>query len=125
MRALYGIDMGGYWGIGASLSLLAIPPWVFGDSIFMLVLGSFIMQAGVQGAFGVIPAHLNELSPDAVNSLFPGFVYQLGVFIASPAVSFEYFLRDRFGYPWALTLFEGFVIVMFFHLRFRAGEPWA
>jgi SHS family lactate transporter-like MFS transporter len=94
------------------LSLLAIPAWVFSSSILMLVLGSFIMQAGVQGAFGVIPAHINELSPDAVRSLFPGFVYQLGVFVASPAVSFEYFLRDRFGYPWALTLFEVFVIVM-------------
>jgi SHS family lactate transporter-like MFS transporter len=94
------------------LSLLAIPPWVFGGSILTLVMGSFIMQTGVQGAFGVIPAHLNELSPDAVRSLFPGFVYQLGVFIASPAVSFEYFLRNRFGYPWALTLFEIFVIIM-------------
>ena len=76
-----------------------------------LVIGSFLMQTGVQGAFGVIPAHLNELSPDAVRSLFPGFVYQLGVFIASPAVSFEYFLRNRFGYPGALTLFEVIVIV--------------
>ena len=94
------------------LSLLAIPAWAFGGSVLTLVMGSFLMQAGVQGAFGVIPAHLNELSPDAVRSLFPGFVYQLGVFVSSPAVSFEYFLRNRFGYPWALTLFEIFVIVM-------------
>ena len=93
------------------LSLLSIPAWAFGGSMLMLVVGSFVMQTGVQGAFGVIPAHLNELSPDAVRSLFPGFVYQLGVFIASPAVSFEYFLRNRFGYPWALTLFELVVIV--------------
>jgi SHS family lactate transporter-like MFS transporter len=69
------------------------------------------MQTGVQGTFGVIPAHLNELSPDAVRSLFPGFVYQLGVLIASPAVTFEYILRDHFGYPWALTAFELCVIV--------------
>ena len=93
------------------LSLLSIPAWAFGGSMLTLVLGSFLMQTGVQGAFGVIPAHLNELSPDAVRSLFPGFVYQLGVFIASPAVSFEYFLRNRLGYPWALTLFEAIVIV--------------
>jgi MFS transporter, SHS family, lactate transporter len=46
-----------------------------------------------------------------VRSLFPGVVYQLGVLIASPAVSFEFLLRDHFGYPWALTLFEGAVIV--------------
>ena len=70
------------------------------------------MQTGVQGAFGVIPAHLNELSPNAVRSLFPGFVYQFGVLIASPAVSLEFLLRDHFGYPWALTLFEVTVIVL-------------
>jgi MFS transporter, SHS family, lactate transporter len=94
------------------LSLLAIPAWAFGSSVLMLVVGSYVMQTGVQGAFGVIPAHLNELSPDAVRSLFPGFVYQLGVLVASPAVSFEFFLRDHLGYPWALTLFEVIVIVL-------------
>jgi SHS family lactate transporter-like MFS transporter len=93
------------------LSLLSIPAWAFGGGLLALVVGSFVMQAGVQGAFGVIPAHLNELSPDAVRSLFPGFVYQLGVLVASPAVSFEYALRDHLGYPWALTLFEFSVIV--------------
>jgi len=94
------------------LSLLAMPAWAFGGSVLTLVVGSYVMQTGVQGAFGVIPAHLNELSPDAVRSLFPGFVYQLGVLVASPAVSFEFFLRDHFGYPWALTLFEVIVIVL-------------
>lgn len=93
------------------LSLLSIPAWAFGGGLLALVIGSFVMQAGVQGAFGVIPAHLNELSPGAVRSLFPGFVYQLGVLVASPAVSFEYALRDHLGYPWALTLFELSVIV--------------
>lgn len=98
------------------LSLLSIPAWAFGGSVLVLVIGSFLMQTGVQGAWGVIPAHLNELSPDSVRSLFPGFVYQLGVFIASPSVSFEFFLRNHFGYPWALTLFEGVVIVLLLFL---------
>jgi MFS transporter, SHS family, lactate transporter len=94
------------------ISLLSIPAWAFGTSLGVLVVGSYLMQTGVQGAFGVIPAHLNELSPDAVRSLFPGFVYQLGVLLASPATAIEFVLRDHFGYPWALTMFEGAVIVL-------------
>ena len=94
------------------IALLAIPAWAFGTSLGMLVAGSYLMQTGVQGAFGVIPAHLNELSPDAVRSLFPGIVYQLGTLLAAPATAVEFMLRDRFGYPWALTTFEAAVIVM-------------
>jgi len=93
------------------MSLLSIPAWAFGSTVIVLIIASVIMQTGVQGAFGVIPAHLNELSPDAVRSLFPGFVYQLGVLVGSPAVSVEYLLRDRFGYPWALASFEASVII--------------
>jgi SHS family lactate transporter-like MFS transporter len=94
------------------ISLASIPAWAFGTSLGVLVVGSYLMQTGVQGAFGVIPAHLNELSPDAVRSLFPGFVYQLGVLVASPATAIEFVLRDHFGYPWALTMFEASVIVL-------------
>jgi SHS family lactate transporter-like MFS transporter len=94
------------------IALLSIPAWAFGTSLGVLVVGSYLMQTGVQGAFGVIPAHLNELSPDAVRSLFPGLVYQLGVLFASPATAVEFLLRDRFGYPWALTMFEASVIVL-------------
>src|SRR5712675_512339 len=97
--------------LALSMSLLSIPAWAFGSTVIVLIIASVIMQTGVQGAFGVIPAHLNELSPDAVRSLFPGFVYQLGVLVGSPAVSIEYLLRDRFGYPWALASFEASVII--------------
>jgi SHS family lactate transporter-like MFS transporter len=93
------------------LCALVIPAWAFGTSLAVLILGAFLMQAGVQGAWGVIPAHLNELSPDAVRSLFPGLVYQLGGLLGSPANTIEYALRDRLGYAWALTAFEGFTIV--------------
>jgi MFS transporter, SHS family, lactate transporter len=96
--------------IALCLSFTVLYPWAFGASTATLIVGAGMMQTGVQGAFGVIPAHLNELSPDAVRSLFPGFVYQLGVLIASPAVSIQYALRNRFGYPRALMLFEGIVI---------------
>jgi SHS family lactate transporter-like MFS transporter len=94
------------------MALLSIPAWAFGTSLSMLVAGSYWMQTGVMGAFGVIPAHLSELSPDTVRSLFPGFVYQLGVLIASPATAVEYRLRDRFGYPWALAMFEATTITL-------------
>lgn len=94
------------------LALVFIPAWAFGATLAVLVAGSFMMQVGVQGAFGVIPAHLNELSPDTVRSLFPGLVYQLGVLLASPATVVEFMLRGRFGYPWALTTFETGTIVL-------------
>jgi SHS family lactate transporter-like MFS transporter len=97
--------------LALAVSLLSIPAWAFGHSILILVIGSFFMQAGVQGAFGVVPAHLSELSPDSVRSLFPGFVYQLGVLLTAPAVAVEYVMRDHLGYPWALTLFESCVII--------------
>jgi SHS family lactate transporter-like MFS transporter len=100
------------WGrrrsmIGAlALSLMIIPAWAFGGSLAVLVIGAFLMQAGVQGAWGIIPAHLNELSPDAVRGLMPGFAYQLGILFAAPTNTFEYALRDKLGYGWALAAFE-------------------
>jgi SHS family lactate transporter-like MFS transporter len=80
----------------------------------MLAIGSFVMQFGVQGAFGVIPAHLNELSPGSVRSLFPGVVYQIGVLFGAPSVVVEFSLRKNLGYQWALTVFEICVIIALF-----------
>jgi len=88
------------------VALCAIPLWAFGRSLRAIQVGAFLMQVGVQGAWGIIPAHLNELSPPAVRGLLPGFAYQLGVLIASPVNLIEYKLRDRFGYSWALAGFE-------------------
>ena len=96
------------------LCAVSIPLWAFGSTIVMLAIGSFIMQFGVQGAFGVIPAHLNELSPSSVRSLFPGVVYQLGVLFAAPSVVVEFALRNHLGYQWALTVFEICVIFCLF-----------
>ncbi len=103
-----------------AVCLVALPAWAFGATVVALVLGSVFLQSGVQGAYGVIPAHLSELSPDPIRSLFPGFVYQLGVLFASPAVSLEYALRDRFGYPRALTFFE-LVVILVLMLLFALG----
>jgi MFS transporter, SHS family, lactate transporter len=88
------------------LCLAMIPAWTFGGSLMILAVGAFVMQAGVQGAWGIIPAHLNELSPDAVRGLMPGFAYQLGILIAAPVNNVVYALRKPLGYPWALAAFE-------------------
>jgi SHS family lactate transporter-like MFS transporter len=88
------------------LSLAMIPAWAFGGSLAMLALGAFMMQVGVQGTWGIIPAHLNELAPDAVRGLMPGFAYQLGILFAAPTNTLEYALRDHLGYSWALAAFE-------------------
>jgi SHS family lactate transporter-like MFS transporter len=93
------------------LSLVMIPLWSFSHSVGMLVFGAFVMQMGVQGAWGVIPVHLNELSADAARGLMPGLAYQLGILFASPTNNIQYALRDRFGYQWALAGFEVFTIL--------------
>src|SRR5215831_2754410 len=94
-----------------ALSLLMIPLWAFSHSVAMLVMGAFVMQMGVQGAWGVIPVHLNELSADAARGLMPGLAYQLGILLASPTNSIEYALRDRVCYQWAIAGFEIVTIV--------------
>jgi MFS transporter, SHS family, lactate transporter len=93
------------------LSLAVIPLWAFGHNLAALAFGAFLMQVGVQGAWGVIPAHLNELAPDAARGLMPGLAYQLGILFAAPTNSIQYALAGRLGYPWALALFEVVVIV--------------
>jgi SHS family lactate transporter-like MFS transporter len=94
------------------LALVVIPFWAFGGSIGVLAAGAFLMQMGVQGAWGIIPAHLNELSPDSVRGLLPGLSYHLGILIAAPTNTIEYALRDHVGYAWAMAGFEIAVIVI-------------
>jgi len=96
------------------LCMCVIPLWAFGSRIAngmsMLVavvaIGSFLMQMGVQGAWGIVPAHLNELAPDSVRGLVPGLAYQLGILLASPTNTIQHNLQGRFGYQWALAGFE-------------------
>ena len=88
------------------LSMAVIPFWAFGGTLGALIFGSFLMQAGVQGAWGIMPAHLNELAPDAARGLLPGLVYQLGILFAAPTNTIEYALRDRLTYSWAIASFE-------------------
>jgi MFS transporter, SHS family, lactate transporter len=88
------------------VSLAVIPFWAFGGKVAVLACGAFLMQVGVQGAWGIIPAHLNEVSHDATRSLLPGLAYQLGILFAAPTNTIEFGLSRRLGYPWAMAAFE-------------------
>jgi len=93
-----------------AVCLAVMPAWAFGSTLMMLAGGAFLLQMGVQGAWGIIPVHLNELSPDAVRGLLPGFTYQIGILLAAWTPTVEFDLRDHLGYAWALTAFELIVI---------------
>jgi len=69
--------------IAALLTIPVIPLWAYSHTATMLAVGAFLMQFLVQGAWGVIPAHLNELSPPAVRGTLPGFGYQVGNLLSS------------------------------------------
>lgn len=94
------------------LALVTIPAWAFAGPIVVIAIAAFVMQIGVQGAWGIIPAHLNELSPDQTRGLLPGLAYQLGILVAAPTNTIEYALRDKFGYSWSLAGFELVNIVL-------------
>ncbi len=91
--------------VGALLSLAVLPLWAFSSSAAMLALGAFLMQFLVQGCWGVIPAHLNELSPAEARATFPGVVYQLGNFLASWNLPLQAGLAVSYGsYAVALAM---------------------
>jgi SHS family lactate transporter-like MFS transporter len=92
------------------LALLLIPLWVFAPSLPLIALGAFLMQFMVQGAWGVIPAHINELSPDQVRGFFPGFAYQLGVLCASSAAYVEAVMGRHFSYAQAMAFLATIVL---------------
>jgi MFS transporter, SHS family, lactate transporter len=98
--------------------IILIPAWVFSPALSMLVAGGFLMQFMVQGAWGIVPVHLNELSPGEVRGSFPGFAYQLGNLFAANTAVVEARLADHFrnasghpDYAKALALFS-FVIFL-------------
>jgi SHS family lactate transporter-like MFS transporter len=99
--------------LAAVLSLFVLPLWAFSTSAVWLAVGAFLMQATVQGAWGVIPVHLNELSPEEARGTFPGFTYQIGNLIASVNATLQAGLAAHYGgdYAFALALVAGVVAV--------------
>jgi SHS family lactate transporter-like MFS transporter len=114
--------------LAAFIALPVLPLWAFSTTPFLLAVGAFFMQIAVQGAWGVIPAHLNEISPSAARATIPAFVYQVGNFLASYNGPFQAKIAEANGgnYALALSLVAGVVaIVIIVVIRFspeRRGE---
>ena len=96
--------------IASLLGLAAIPLWILSPTTALLVAGGFAMQFMVQGAWGVIPAHINELSPGELRGFFPGFAYQLGVLCASTISYIEPVLGERFSYTQSMGILAAAVL---------------
>jgi len=96
------------------LALPIIPLWAFSTTPLLLGIGAFLMQVAVQGAWGIIPVHLNELSPGAVRAMFPGFAYQLGNLLMSRNGVFQAQIAESHGnnYGLALAIFGGATAVI-------------
>jgi SHS family lactate transporter-like MFS transporter len=119
------------WGRRRSIILCAIfgivliPLWAFSPGFALLVVGGFAMQFMVQGAWGIVPVHLNELSPAAVRGTFPGFAYQLGnLFAANTAVveaQLAQHFRDASGHPDYAKALALFTVVIFLALILLAA----
>ncbi|MBP6894856.1 MAG: MFS transporter [Gammaproteobacteria bacterium] len=108
--------IGRRWTIfGAALfALPVLPLWAYSHSAAALAAGAFLMQLSVQGAWGVIPVHLNEISPPALRATFPGLVYQLGNLLASVNATMQASLATSRGndYAFAMAVVAGTVAVV-------------
>ena len=100
--------------VASLLALPVIPLWAFSETPLLLGLGAFLIQVAVQGAWGIVPVHLNELSPAAARGLFPGFAYQLGNLIASRNGPFQAWFAEGHGgnYGLAMALVAGITAVV-------------
>ncbi len=100
--------------IACALALPVLPLWAFSSTPLLLGIGAFLMQVAVQGAWGIVPVHLNELSPGAMRAMFPGFAYQLGNLLMSRNVVFQAGIAESRGddYAFALALFGGITAVI-------------
>ncbi|HSP63020.1 MAG TPA: MFS transporter [Pyrinomonadaceae bacterium] len=85
-------------------AIFVIPLWALSPSLVVLLMGGFMMQFMVQGAWGIIPAHLSELSPDSVRGFLPGFAYQCGVLLAGSVAYIQAIFAAKTSYPTTMAL---------------------
>ncbi len=117
--ALVGGTLAGYYSdrigrrrmivIALGLGMLVVPLWAFAPNLWLLAAGAFLIQACVQGAWGVIPAHINELSPDGVRGFLPGFGYQTGVLFGQVIVTIQ--AAAAVGRSWSTVMATSAVTV--------------
>jgi len=86
------------------LAIALVPLWAYVPSTLPLLIGAFLLQFMVQGAWGVVPAHINELSPDTVRGFLPGFAYQCGTAVGGWITVIQDALKDRISYASAMAL---------------------
>jgi SHS family lactate transporter-like MFS transporter len=101
--------------VAALVSLAVVPLWAFSHDPLAIGVGAFLMQFCVQGAWGIIPAHLNELSPPDIRATFPGLTYQLGNLIAAANATIQSGLADAYFHKnlaWALAGVAGTVALL-------------
>lgn len=94
------------------LGIVAIPAWAFAPSFGVLIFGGILMQFMVQGAWGVIPVHINELVPDSVRGFLPGFAYQCGMAAAGTVAYIEAVFAERMSYSYAMAFTAGTVFTL-------------
>jgi SHS family lactate transporter-like MFS transporter len=117
--------IGRRWAIGLAcgLSLCVLYFWSHSTTPVIIGLSAFLMQFAVQGAWGVVPVHLNELSPPEIRGTFPGFVYQLGNFIASINAPLQVMLAgSTHDYGFGLMAVAGTVAVLLIILMIFGPE---
>lgn len=106
-------------------ALLVIPLWAFSHTLPLLVLGAVLMQFFVQGAWGVVPAHLAEMSPDSIRGSLPGLGNQCGVLLASSVIYLEAALARKFSHSTAMASSAIVVLIIAMSLTFVGREKRA
>jgi SHS family lactate transporter-like MFS transporter len=110
--------------IAALLAIPVIPLWMYGGSLLLLGLGAFLIQVMVQGAWGVVPTHLNELSPDHMRGTLPGFAYQMGNLLAAITATAQTWIAQWHGgdFAFAMSLWIGAVALLLVLLTWLGPE---
>ena len=104
--------------IALMMGIVVIPLWAFSATTAMLAAGAFLLQFAVQGAWGIVPAQMTEVTPDHIRGFLPGFAYQCGILLAGSVAYIEAaFGGGSYSHSMSLTalvVFAGAAIVIAF-----------